>query len=57
MEGDELDAAVHKSHSWYGIVDGEHSNLEFRWLTENMIKWKNYSFSVTILAGGMPLES
>lgn len=54
--GDDLDAAVNKRDVWYGIIDGYHSNLAVRWLTENKPHWKHYSWFVTVLRGGNSVE-
>lgn len=56
LEGDELDAAVAKRAVWFGIIDGEHSNLAVRWLVENNESWKNYSWFVTLLSGGHSVD-
>lgn len=56
LTGTEIEAAISKHDTWYGIIDGAHYNIAVRNLIQTKATWKNFKWFVTVLNGEFLLE-
>ena len=57
MTGGEIETAVSRHDTWYGIIDGGHSNEAIRELVNTEPGWQNFKWFVTVFHGEHPMES
>ncbi len=53
---DEIEEAISTHDSWYGIIDGAHSNEAIKKLCNDKPEWKGFKWLVTVLRGGYSLD-
>ena len=53
---EEIKVSLSMHDSWYGIIDGAHSNEAIKKLCTDYVEWHGFKWLVTILKGGQSLD-